>query len=50
MSAQPDERLARPAPEVHITDIVLPGQTNNHGTMFGGEVMAMVITLSANEP
>ena len=33
---------ARPAPEVHITDIILPGQTNNHGTMFGGDVMAMM--------
>lgn len=35
-------RAARPAPEVRITDIILPGQTNNHGTMFGGEVMAMM--------
>jgi len=32
----------RPAPEVRIADIVLPGQTNNHGTMFGGEVMALM--------
>lgn len=30
------------APEVHVTDIVLPNQTNNFGTMFGGEVMAMM--------
>lgn len=32
----------RIAPEIHITDIVLPHQTNNFGTMFGGEVMAMM--------
>src|SRR5690242_6291088 len=30
------------APEVHVTDIVLPNQTNNFGTMFGGEVMALM--------
>lgn len=36
------EQGARPAPEIHITDIILPGQTNNHGTMFGGEVMALM--------
>src|SRR5689334_13456616 len=29
MSAHGDERRARPAPEVHITDIVLPGWTRN---------------------
>jgi uncharacterized protein (TIGR00369 family) len=33
---------ARPAPEVHMADIVLPNQTNNHNTMFGGEVMALM--------
>ncbi|HEU4328981.1 MAG TPA: acyl-CoA thioesterase [Roseiflexaceae bacterium] len=33
---------ARSAPEVHIADIVLPNQTNGHGTMFGGDVMAMM--------
>jgi acyl-CoA hydrolase len=36
------EQEARPAPEVHVTDIVLPNQTNNFSTMFGGEVMAMM--------
>ena len=36
------EHEARPAPEVHVTDIVLPNQTNNFKTMFGGEVMAMM--------
>src|SRR5215210_7559272 len=36
------EQEARPAPEIHVTDIVLPNQTNNFGTMFGGEVMAMM--------
>ena len=32
----------RTAPEVHVTDIVLPNQTNNFNTMFGGEVMALM--------
>ena len=32
----------RPAPEVQINDIVLPNQTNNFNTMFGGEVMALM--------
>jgi len=36
------EQEARPAPEIHVTDIVLPHQTNNFNTMFGGEVMAMM--------
>ena len=36
------EHEARPAPEIHVTDIVLPNQTNNFNTMFGGEVMAMM--------
>ena len=36
------EQDARPAPEIHISDIVLPNQTNNFNTMFGGEVMAMM--------
>jgi acyl-CoA hydrolase len=36
------EQEARPAPEVHVTDIVLPHQTNNFNTMFGGEVMALM--------
>ena len=42
MSEQGEERTTRPAPEIHITDIVLPNQTNNFNTMFGGEVMAMM--------
>jgi acyl-CoA hydrolase len=36
------ELAPRPAPEVHMADIVLPNQTNNHNTMFGGEVMALM--------
>jgi acyl-CoA hydrolase len=36
------EQEARLAPEIHVTDIVLPNQTNNFNTMFGGEVMAMM--------
>ncbi len=39
---QPDPRPTIAAPEVYATDIVLPNQTNGHGTMFGGEVMAMM--------
>ncbi|HEX9370495.1 MAG TPA: acyl-CoA thioesterase [Roseiflexaceae bacterium] len=40
--SQEAEEAARPAPEVYMADIVLPNQTNNHNTMFGGEVMAMM--------
>lgn len=32
----------RPAPEVCTADHVLPHQTNNHGTMFGGDVMSLM--------
>jgi uncharacterized protein (TIGR00369 family) len=32
----------RRAPEVYIADIILPNQTNNFNTMFGGEVMALM--------
>lgn len=42
MSQQADDQTARSASEVYITDIVLPNQTNNHGTMFGGEVLALM--------
>jgi acyl-CoA hydrolase len=41
MTDQPTD-LPRPAPEVRAADIVLPNQTNNYGTMFGGEVMALM--------
>lgn len=41
MSTAP-ELSARAAPEVHSADIVLPNQTNGHGTMFGGDVMALM--------
>ena len=27
---------------MRIADIVLPNQTNNHGTMFGGDVLALM--------
>jgi uncharacterized protein (TIGR00369 family) len=37
-----NEQEARTAPEIHVTDIVLPHQTNNFNTMFGGEVMALM--------
>ena len=42
MTDAPNQHPARPAPEVVITDIILPNQTNNHGTMFGGEVLALM--------
>ena len=38
----PAELGARVAPEIHIADIVLPNQTNGHGTMFGGDVMSLM--------
>lgn len=37
-----DNRPAHVAPEVRIADIVLPNQTNGYGTMFGGDVMALM--------
>jgi acyl-CoA hydrolase len=42
MSDQRAEDSARPAPEIYITDIILPNQTNNFNTMFGGEVLQMM--------
>jgi uncharacterized protein (TIGR00369 family) len=42
MNEQDNGLAPRTAPEVHVTDIVLPNQTNNFGTMFGGEVMALM--------
>ncbi len=42
MSMPVDERAPRAAPEVRIADLVLPNQTNNYGTMFGGEVLALM--------
>src|SRR6266487_5154576 len=36
------EQEARPAPEIHVTDIVLPNQTNNFNAMFGGDVLALM--------
>ena len=42
MNEQDNGLASRPAPEIHVTDIVLPHQTNNFNTMFGGEVMALM--------
>ncbi len=36
------EFLPRVAPEVSVADIVLPGQTNTFGTMFGGNALALM--------
>lgn len=35
-------RPTKVAPEAYMTDIVLPNQANSLGTMFGGEVMALM--------
>lgn len=37
-----EPRSAREAAEERTADIVLPDQTNGFGTMFGGDVMAMM--------
>ncbi|MEN9933971.1 MAG: hypothetical protein RLZZ387_550 [Chloroflexota bacterium] len=42
MTQTHDERPERVAPEIHVCDIILPNQTNNFNTMFGGEVMALM--------
>jgi acyl-CoA hydrolase len=42
MSEAPAGRPARVADEERMADIILPGQTNNFGTMFGGDVMALM--------
>lgn len=42
MSETARERTARVADEERMADIILPGQTNNFGTMFGGDVMALM--------
>jgi uncharacterized protein (TIGR00369 family) len=42
MSDPGEHQAPRAAPEVHMTDIVLPHQANNFNTMFGGEVMALM--------
>jgi uncharacterized protein (TIGR00369 family) len=42
MSDAAGERAARAADEEHLADIILPHQTNGFGTMFGGDVMALM--------
>lgn len=42
MSDSDEVQTARSASDIHIANLVLPNQTNNHGTMFGGEVLAMM--------
>ncbi|NTW03572.1 MAG: acyl-CoA thioesterase, partial [Oscillochloris sp.] len=42
MSAGAGARPTRVADEEHIADIILPHQTNGFGTMFGGDVMALM--------
>jgi acyl-CoA hydrolase len=37
-----DERPARIADEERMADIILPHQTNGYGTMFGGDLMALM--------
>lgn len=36
------EQQRKAAVEERMADIILPGQTNGYGTMFGGDVMAMM--------
>jgi acyl-CoA hydrolase len=42
MSEAAAERPAQVAAEERMADIVLPNQTNSFGTMFGGDVMALM--------
>lgn len=42
MSDELAERAERVAVEERMADIILPGQTNGFGTMFGGDVMALM--------
>lgn len=42
MNTLSSESDAQVAPEIRMTDLVLPNQTNYYNTMFGGEVMAMM--------
>lgn len=43
MSTKPSPPLmARPTVRVTTTEHVLPGNTNTHGTMFGGDVLALM--------
>ncbi len=37
-----EKREPRPTVHVVTNEIVLPGNTNSHGTMFGGDVLAMM--------
>ena len=30
------------SPETRVTHVVFPGQTNHHGTLFGGEALSMM--------
>jgi uncharacterized protein (TIGR00369 family) len=42
MSDVAGERAERAADEERLADIILPHQTNGFGTMFGGDVMALM--------
>ncbi len=42
-----DSRPPQPTVEVVTVDHVLPGSTNTHGTMFGGEVLALMDKVAA---
>lgn len=42
MSEAVSERPARAADEERVADIILPHQTNGFGTMFGGDLMALM--------
>lgn len=42
MISEPTPRERKVATEAITTDIILPNQTNNYGTVFGGEAMALM--------
>jgi acyl-CoA hydrolase len=41
MTSTPSPKPSR-SPQVETTDIVFPSDTNTHGTMFGGKVLALM--------
>ncbi len=42
MSVQDDIGAGKPHPRCEMTELVLPGDTNAHGTIFGGKVMQWI--------
>lgn len=42
ISPVPAGANTRHFPETRVTHVVFPGQTNHHGTLFGGEALSMM--------